>query len=104
MIIARTVAEARSLRRSMRDERVALVPTMGALHAGHLDHIHRAKKVASRVFVSVFVNPTQFGPNEDFQRYPRPFEADAELCREAGADCVFAPSVDEMYPPSVLDA
>ena len=81
--------------------RVALVPTMGALHAGHLSHIARAKAAADHVIVSVFVNPTQFGPNEDFERYPRTFEADVAACDGAGAAAVFAPSVEAMYPPGV---
>ncbi len=79
-------------------ERVALVPTMGNLHAGHLSLVELAKNTADRVVVSVFVNPLQFGPNEDFDRYPRTYEQDCASLQEAGADAVFAPSVDEMYP------
>ncbi|MDI2030750.1 pantoate--beta-alanine ligase [Saccharopolyspora sp. TS4A08] len=77
--------------------RVHLVPTMGALHRGHLELIKRAKDANVVVVVSIFVNPLQFGPNEDFDRYPRTFEADVEACREAGVGLVFAPTVDAMY-------
>jgi len=79
--------------------RIGFVPTMGALHEGHLALVRRARERSDAVAVSIFVNPTQFGPNEDFARYPRPFERDAELCRAAGADAVFHPGVEEMYAP-----
>jgi len=81
--------------------RVAFVPTMGALHAGHaslVDEARRRVTEADAVVVSVFVNPMQFGPGEDLDRYPRTFDADLELCGAHGADVVFAPSVDEVYP------
>lgn len=74
---------------------------MGALHAGHLALVRRARKLAGKrglVAVSIFVNPAQFGPNEDFSRYPRPFARDAALCREAGVDLIFNPSPEQMYP------
>ena len=79
-------------------ESVALVPTMGALHAGHVSLIELARSRAKRVIVSIFVNPTQFAPNEDFSKYPRTFEADVAKVAEAGADAVFHPSADEVYP------
>ncbi len=77
---------------------IALVPTMGCLHEGHLSLIDIAKEKADKVIVSIFVNPTQFGPNEDYDKYPRMLEQDIEKCRERGADIVFNPSLSEMYP------
>jgi pantoate--beta-alanine ligase len=78
---------------------VALVPTMGALHAGHLSLMQRAREDRHRLVVSIFVNPTQFGPNEDFNRYPRHIEGDLERLRAVQPDAVFAPSAEEMYAP-----
>src|SRR3954465_15363708 len=81
--------------------RIAFVPTMGYLHAGHLSLVTRARQQAGRsgkVVVSIYVNPTQFRPNEDFSRYPRDFKRDARLCRESGVDVIFAPSDAQMYP------
>src|SRR5262245_45330231 len=75
----------------LRGQLVGLVPTMGALHRGHLELIRRARAECGSVFVSIFVNPTQFGPNEDLSKYPRPFEQDVQLCRQADVDVVFAP-------------
>jgi pantoate--beta-alanine ligase len=77
---------------------VGFVPTMGALHAGHASLIRAARESCGAVGVSIFVNPTQFGPNEDYARYPRSFEADCALAEAAGATVVFAPSVEELYP------
>lgn len=77
---------------------VGVVPTMGALHEGHLSLVREAAARCEQVVVTIFVNPTQFGPNEDFDRYPRQLEADAEMARTAGATVIFAPPTEEMYP------
>lgn len=77
---------------------VALVPTMGALHAGHLSLMEHVRPLADTVVTSIFLNPTQFAPGEDFDEYPRTFDADAEKCATAGVDVIFAPTVDVMYP------
>jgi pantoate--beta-alanine ligase len=101
MKIFRTVAELRQWSREQHEEggkTVGLVPTMGALHAGHASLIRAAAAACDRVVVSVFVNPTQFGPNEDYSRYPRTFEADCALAGREGADAVFSPAVEELYP------
>jgi len=79
-------------------ERVVIVPTMGNLHVGHLALVNAAKKHGDRVVVSIFVNPTQFSEGEDFERYPRTFEADVDALSGVGVDLVFAPSADEVYP------
>jgi pantoate--beta-alanine ligase len=93
MDVARTRGELHKL-----TGRVALVPTMGALHEGHRSLIRLAREHADHVVVSIFVNPLQFGPNEDFSRYPRTFEQDLAACEAEGVAVVFAPSVEEMYP------
>jgi pantoate--beta-alanine ligase len=77
---------------------IGFIPTMGALHEGHLSLIRRARKDCSRVYVSIFLNPTQFGPNEDLSKYPRTFDADVEKLTAAGADVLFAPDSKEIYP------
>ena len=97
----RTVADLRRVVGAWRGagERVALVPTMGALHAGHLALVARGRALADRVVASLFVNPAQFGPNEDFARYPRDEARDAALLAAARCDLLYAPDVAEMYPP-----
>jgi len=100
MEILRTVAELRGWSREnhSKNTTVGLVPTMGALHAGHASLIRAAASECGAVAVSIFVNPTQFGPNEDYGRYPRSFEADCALAEAAGAGVIFAPAVEELYP------
>jgi pantoate--beta-alanine ligase len=100
MQIFRTVEEVREWARADRYETntIGIVPTMGALHAGHASLIRAARSQCGLVIVSIFVNPTQFGPNEDYARYPRSFEADCALAGAEGAGIIFAPSVEELYP------
>lgn len=95
-----SVSQVRGLSRAWKQEglTVGFVPTMGALHEGHLSLIRLAKSHADRVVVSVFVNPTQFGPAEDFSRYPRDLEKDAALCLSTGADALWTPGVQDIYP------
>jgi pantoate--beta-alanine ligase len=95
-----TIAEVRDLVRARRAEgaSIALVPTMGALHDGHLALVRRARELADVVIVSVFVNPLQFAPGEDFERYPRTLEADVAALEGLGVEAVFAPTAAEMYP------
>jgi pantoate--beta-alanine ligase len=101
MQIFRTVAELRRWSRALHasgGNTLGLVPTMGALHAGHASLIRAARASCTHVAVSLFVNPTQFGPNEDFVRYPRAFGSDCALAATEGADVLFAPTVEELYP------
>jgi pantoate--beta-alanine ligase len=104
--IVRTVADLRAQVRAWKatGQTVALVPTMGALHEGHLSLVALAKSRADRVIATVFVNPTQFGPNEDFDAYPRGEARDADLLTGAACDLLFAPSAAEMYPPGFSTA
>lgn len=97
--VVTTITEVRELVKQARSQgkRVGLVPTMGALHAGHISLVEAAKTRTDFIVVSVFVNPTQFGPNEDFGKYPRTLDADVAMCQKSGADVVFAPSAEEMY-------
>lgn len=95
-----TIAEVRAAVTDARrrGHEIGFVPTMGALHEGHAALVRAARAASSFVVVSIFVNPTQFGPNEDFARYPRTLDADRAICTQAGADLIFAPSPAEMYP------
>lgn len=90
----RAVAESRAPGR-----RIGFVPTMGGLHAGHVSLIEAARAAGEVVVVSIFVNPTQFGPGEDFTRYPRPIEQDRAICERSGCDLLFVPEVTQIYPP-----
>lgn len=103
MEIVRNLFETRAavsaLRAGTRPRSIGLVPTMGALHAGHLSLIRAARSQCGAVVATIFVNPKQFAPNEDFATYPRTFDADCDLLRAENVDLLFAPSADEMYPP-----
>ena len=90
--------QATALRLKLQGRRIAFVPTMGALHRGHLELVKRAKRLGDVVVVSIFVNPTQFAPNEDYSKYPRTWKEDCRACRAEGVDFIFNPGKDEMYP------
>ncbi len=104
MELAKTITSVREKVKAARNKgkKIGLVPTMGALHIGHIALIERAVKDCDFVVVSIFVNPTQFCPGEDLENYPRPLGADLEICKEAGADLVFAPTAEQMYGTASL--
>jgi pantoate--beta-alanine ligase len=104
MKIIRTIDEMRAASRAIhkKNQRLGFVPTMGALHQGHLALVHAAKAQSDVVAASIFVNPLQFGPKEDLNKYPRSFERDCELLQNAGVELLFAPPVEEMYPEKEL--
>jgi len=97
MTVVKTIADLRAARARLGV--MSFVPTMGALHEGHLSLVQIARQYARHVAVSIFVNPTQFGPREDFTKYPRPIEADLEMCKQAGVELVFNPEPAEIYRP-----
>jgi pantoate--beta-alanine ligase len=101
MEIIRTISWMKETVRQARAENhvIGFIPTMGALHEGHLSLIRRARVDCSRVYASIFLNPTQFGPNEDLSRYPKTFESDVEKLTAAGVEVLFAPEINEIYPP-----
>ncbi len=100
MQILKTIPEMKEYVSKIKAEggKISFVPTMGYLHKGHLDLMVKAKEYSPHVVVSIFVNPTQFAPNEDLDKYPRDFERDEELCREVGVECIFYPEPKEIYP------
>jgi pantoate--beta-alanine ligase len=104
MMVIRSCAEMRALAEQQRlqGNKIALVPTMGYLHAGHLSLVKVARQKADWVVMSIYVNPTQFGPQEDFARYPRDFDRDLQLAESVGTDLIYAPTDIEMYPPPHL--
>jgi len=104
MKICSTIPEARAACRDARasGKRLGLVPTMGALHEGHLSLVRAAKAQCEAVAVSIFVNPTQFGPTEDLSKYPRQFDRDCQFLEKEGVEILFAPSVDEIYPDGAI--
>jgi len=104
MRVVHDIEEMRAISEKARAEgkTVGLVPTMGALHSGHIELARRAREECGIVIMSIFVNPIQFGPNEDYEAYPRTLKADAELAEEAGVDYIFAPDAKQMYPKEPL--
>lgn len=104
MRVLSTIADYSGLLPRWQGKKIALVPTMGALHAGHQALIRLARETVDIVVVSIFVNPLQFGPQEDLAAYPRPLEKDLEICRSLGVDAVFNPAPEEMYPEGMAQA
>jgi len=104
MDIFRTIPDVRAASRTIRSDgkRLGFVPTMGALHDGHLSLVRAARAQCEAVAASIFVNPLQFGPNEDLEKYPRNFDRDRDLLKKEGVDFIFAPSVEEMYPEGAV--
>jgi pantoate--beta-alanine ligase len=104
MKLIKTIDEMRAFRKATRQsgKRLALIPTMGALHEGHLSLVRAAREKSVVAVVSIFVNPTQFGPNEDFTKYPRNLESDSKMLEREPVDVIFAPSVDDMYPAGAV--
>jgi len=104
MEILKTIDEIRKIisKAKSAGKKIGFVPTMGALHEGHFSLIRAAKKQCGFVVVGIFVNPTQFGPGEDIDKYPRPFDADVKACKKEGVDVVFAPTAEQMYPEENL--
>ena len=104
MKLVKTIEQMRAFRKEAgsRGKRLGLVPTMGALHEGHLSLVRTAREKSDIVAVSIFVNPTQFGPHEDFAKYPRNLESDCALLEREHVDVVFAPSVEDMYPAGAV--
>lgn len=104
MKILRTISEVKTYKRGLSPQggMIGFVPTMGALHEGHAKLMETAGKLSDKVVVSIFVNPTQFGPREDYSKYPRTEEADIDICAKYGVDAVFIPSVEEIYPVGAL--
>lgn len=100
MEIVKRTPQMKALAERLRDEgqRIGIVPTMGALHSGHMSLMQRARQMSDIVVVTIFINPIQFGPAEDLERYPRDLAADAEMCMSRGVDYIFAPLIDEVYP------